>query len=179
MNKTNDEWRETLISALGRIGLLLLVMMVLLLISVFPLPFGAFGEIRPAFILMAIYYWAITRPGIFTLGRAFVLGIVFDLLAGYPLGMNAALFVLVHWLISIQRKFLLGQSFRVLWAGFVVTVLAVTVLQLVLFSAFNMSLMPPRAALLSALFTCLLFPVAAPVLSVFGRWISARASSLA
>jgi rod shape-determining protein MreD len=177
--KTNDGWREHLIGALGRLGLILLVMTVLLVVSLFPLTLGGYAEIRPAFILMAIYYWAIARPGIFTLPRVFILGIVFDLLAGFPLGLNTAIFVLAYWVTSTQRKFLLGQGFFVVWAAFAAVAAGNTFLQVLFFSAFSLSIVVPKAALVSLFFTCLLFPLVVPVLSAFGRWLSAKASLLA
>lgn len=177
--KKNDGWREPLIAMCGRFGLVLLVVLALLLISIFPLPLGTMGDIRPAFIVMVLYYWGITRPAILTLAVTLATGIAYDLLTAHPLGMNAAIFVLVYWTTRSQRKFLMGQSFLVVWAGLAMVVSCVSSLQWMLYSLFNMAMVNPFPVIVGAVFTIALFPLAVPVLSVFGKWVETRASSLA
>jgi rod shape-determining protein MreD len=92
-----DGWQETIWGTLGRLGLVLLVLLVLLLLSALPFNVGYAVDVRPVFILLAIYYWAVTRPETLNLPAVFFLGIFYDLLAGYPLGVEALTLVLVHW----------------------------------------------------------------------------------
>jgi len=150
-------WNESYLRIVGRWGLVLSGVFVLLILSVFPFKIAHRGEIRPAFLLMAVYYWAILRPPMPL--AAFVLGIFLDLLSDYPTGMSALILVTVQWLTSNQRKFFLGQSFLVIWAGFALVALAAGIVQWVLFSLFDMTLVPARSMLISALLSSFLFPL--------------------
>ena len=122
-----DEWHESLLRIVGRWGLGLAVVLALILLSAMPFRIVHLGEVRPAFMLMAVYYWTILRP---TPPLAvFALGLVLDLLSDYPFGMNAMVLVAVQALTAHNRKFLLGQSFLVIWAGFALFALGAGVLQ--------------------------------------------------
>lgn len=174
--KRHDGWRAPFVTTLGRIGLTFLVIFVLLLVSVFPLPGAHAADVRPAFILMAVYYWTIMWPATFTYFTTFLVGIAFDLLAGYPPGMHTVVLLLVQWVTRSQRKFMLGQPFRVIWAGLVLVAFVTAILQWALFSLFYGELITVKPVLVSALLTCALFPLAVPALSAFGRWIAQRSS---
>lgn len=154
----DEAWREIL-RVLGRFALGALALAVLIFLSVAPLRFGPLGAARPAFMLMAVYYWSMLRPA--PAWAAFALGLLLDLLGDYPFGMNALVLVLAQMVTARNRKFLLGQPFLVIWAGFAVVALGATALQWALFSLFNLSLAATGPALLSVLLSSLLFPLAA------------------
>ena len=80
---------------------------------VFPLPFEP--AIVPAFVVMAIFYWAIYRPSIVPPVFCFLLGIGADLIANFPLGLHALSFTLLQWFISSQRRYLMGQPYILTW----------------------------------------------------------------
>lgn len=171
-----DGWKGILLAAAARFGLTFLVIFVLLIVSTFPLPGPHLAEVRPAFVLMAVYYWTILFPGTFSYFLTFGLGIALDLLTGFPLGINAASLVLVQWVTFRQRKFMLGQPFGVLWAGLALVAVSIGTLQWLVFSIVNSQPAPLRSQLMSIAVTCALFPVAAPALSAFGRWVAVRSS---
>lgn len=174
--RTEDGWKGLLVAAATRAGLMFLVIFVLLIVSTFPLPGAHFAEVRPAFVLMAVYYWTILWPGTFSYFLTFGTGIALDLLAGFPPGMNALPLVLVQWVTHRQRKFMLGQPFRVVWAGLVLVAVCTGALQWAMYSAFSGHAMAVKPQVMSVLLTCALFPVAVPALSAFGRWVAARSS---
>jgi rod shape-determining protein MreD len=171
-----DGWKGLLVTAAARLGLMFLVVFVLLIVSTFPLPGAHFAEVRPAFVLMAVFYWTILWPGVFSYFLTFVTGIALDLMAGFPPGMNALPLVLVQWITYRQRKFMLGQPFRVIWAGLALVAVGTGALQWLMYSAFSGHAMAIRPQVMSVLVTCALFPAAAPALSAFGRWVAARSS---
>lgn len=171
-----EGWKGILLSVAGRIGLTLLVIFVLLLVSTFPLPGPHMAEVRPAFVLMAVYYWTILWPGTFGYFLTFCLGISLDLIAGFPPGLNAGPLVLVQWITFRQRKFMLGQPFPVLWAGLALMAAGTGLVQWVMFSLFSGHTMALRPQAMSVLVTCGLFPLVAPALSAFGRWVAVRSS---
>ncbi|HRI76425.1 MAG TPA: rod shape-determining protein MreD [Alphaproteobacteria bacterium] len=174
--RVQDSWKGILLSAASRLGLMCLVIFVLLIVSTFPLPGAHFSEVRPAFVLMAVFYWTILWPGVFTYFLTFCLGIALDLLAGFPPGLNALPLVLVQWITFRQRKFLLGQPFRVVWAGLALVAVCTGALQWLMYSIFTGHAIAVRPQVVSVVLTCALFPVAAPALSAFGRWVAARSS---
>lgn len=154
-----ERWQDVMLSVLGRLGVTLLVLFVLLTLSAFPFHAGSLGAIRPMFILIAIYYWSITRPDMLSPLATFATGLIFDLLCGYPLGMTALVLIAVQWIIRVQRKFLSGQAFRVLWAGMAVVALGAGLLQWLLFSLFTGALVPLAPVLISIFVTAAIFPI--------------------
>lgn len=157
-------WNEPVLKIIGRWGLVLLAIFVLFVLSMFPFRLTEMGEIRPAFMLMAVYYWAIMRPTPPLV--AFFVGFFLDLLLQYPPGMNAFVFVLTHWVTRNQRKFLMGQPFMVIWAGFALTALVAGILQWLLFALLDQAVAPIVPVLVSIAFTVFLFPLMAAALAV-------------
>ena len=94
---SGDGWQESAFGSLGRFLLTFLAVFLLIVLSIFPFSLGHFGEIRPSFLLMAIYYWAIMRPSTLSPLATFIVGIAFDLMAGFPLGLNALTLVVAQW----------------------------------------------------------------------------------
>jgi rod shape-determining protein MreD len=102
---------------------ILLALMILLGLLSLPVPYA--GSARPALVLMAVYYWAIYRPTLVPPVLCFAAGLLTDILSGMPLGLNALVLVIVQWIVRSQRRFLMGQTYKVLWAIFaLVAVLA-------------------------------------------------------
>ncbi len=72
------------------------------------------------FTLSSIYYWAIYNPKLIPIPLLFTLGLLKDLLTGMPfIGLSAFLFILVAMMTKQQRVFLSGQSFFMIWAGYI------------------------------------------------------------
>jgi rod shape-determining protein MreD len=172
-----QNWRDVMLGVLGRLGIIVLVLFVLLTLSAFPIQAGNLGAVRPVFILIAIYYWAITRPDMLPPLGVFATGIVFDLVCGYPLGMTALTLLVVQWVIRLQRKFLSGQPFRVIWAGMAVVALAAGLAQWLLFSLFYLSIVPPLPVLISAAVTAAVFPLVVLPLAKLNKVLAEKAAT--
>lgn len=127
-------------------------------------PFPA--EIKAPLFLMAIYYWSIYRPTLLPLWLVFIAGCLFDLISGYPLGLNALVFVMAQWFISTQRRFLTGQSFVMIWLGFAMLALLSGIVQWAVFGLFSAVWLPPGGALLSVLLGVTIFPVVCIILHI-------------
>lgn len=165
-------WKEYVLPAIWRAGIVLLALSVLLGLSLIPLEVAHLGDIRPFFMLAAIYYWAIMRPSMIPAALVFLLGLLLDLLYAYPLGMQALVLVTAYWVARGQRRFLMGQSFRVIWATFSVVALASGLIQWTAFSIFSLSLAPLQPPLVSSLLTALIFPLLVMPLSLVVRALS-------
>jgi rod shape-determining protein MreD len=144
-------------------GLRLLVPMALLavlfLLSVTALPVPHAGPVKPAFILMAVYYWSIFRPTLMPPSLCFFTGLLLDIMSGLPLGVNAIIFTLVQWIVRDQRRFLMAQAYVTTWAVFILVALGATFLQWGLYGLIRLHWSPVAPVLISAGATALLFPV--------------------
>lgn len=172
--KRNDGWKQSLFESTGRLGILLLIIFVLLILQCFPLRIGGFGEIRPAFLLMAVYYWAIYRPYMLGVVGAFVAGLALDLLTGVPLGLNALTLVAVRTLAASQQKFMLAQKFGVMWLCFALVAFGAGLLQWLVVTVLLLEATALQPVMFSALLTTLLFPALALPLYLINRAIDDR-----
>ncbi len=73
-----------------------------LVLSIIPLP-ELLEPLRPYWVAMVLIFWCLETQGIITLGAAFVLGLVLDLLSGSLLGMHALGLVILTYLVTRFR----------------------------------------------------------------------------
>ncbi|MDB2683110.1 rod shape-determining protein MreD [Alphaproteobacteria bacterium] len=93
-------------------------------------------------VLITLYYWFLYRPTLIPLWLTFVIGIIMDALTGVPLGLNTLIFVLLRLVITDQRRFLMAQTFPVVWLIFCVILVAYHVIQWLLQSFVLMTILP-------------------------------------
>jgi hypothetical protein len=74
------------------------------LLVVVPIGIPQWGRLAPPLMLVAVYYWSLSRPGLMPPSAAFVLGLFQDLLTGAPLGSGALILVLVQWILRSQQR---------------------------------------------------------------------------
>jgi rod shape-determining protein MreD len=130
----------------------------LVILSVVPVPIPGYGLVVPALGLMCVYYWAIHRPDLLPAVAVFVLGLLQDILSGAPTGVNALVLLLVYAVMRNQRRPFLGKPFPVMWVGFLfVAPCAIFVEWLVTCAAFG-RLVPPNTAFVQLLLTVALYP---------------------
>ena len=132
----------------------------LVMLSVLPLPIPGYGVVAPALALMAVYYWSIFRPDLMPSVAVVLLGLFQDSLSGMPFGVSALALLVVHGIVSAQRRFFLGKSFAVMWWGFMLISAGVAFGTWILLMVLSWSLIDPlpvvfRFALTLALFPCL------------------------
>ncbi|MDD3287863.1 MAG: rod shape-determining protein MreD [Alphaproteobacteria bacterium] len=135
------------------------ILFVLLGVVQWPLPY--LGAVTPSLALIAVYYWAVHRPDLFRPSSAFVVGLLYDAINGYPFGMSALIFVAIHQLALTQRRFFAGHSFFMMWSGFVLTMLCAMVANWLAMTLWNWDFMPLMPIFIQALFTVVIFPIPA------------------
>jgi len=155
-----------IVNRVARWGLTLLVIVILFILSSIPLDFFHLGEIRPSFMLIAVYYMTILRPSRMSSIMVFLLGLALDLISSFPLGLNALILVSVQWLVRSQRRFLLSQTFKFMWVGFFLVALAAGVVQWLVLSLFNLSIYSIKPVLFSVLLSSFIFPLVTLPLSI-------------
>ncbi len=174
--KSSSQFGTSTVRQFGRFGVTLSIIFVLLVLSAFPFPFWGLGEIRPAFLLIAVYYWAVFRPQMLSPAGAFAAGLALDLVSAWPLGMNALSLLVVQWVVKSQRNFLLGQNFMVIWFSFALVALLSGILQWAVFSLLELHFMSIRPVLTGILMTAVVYPLIAMPLFRINRTLERRSS---
>jgi rod shape-determining protein MreD len=150
------------------------LMVVLLGFNNIAVPFSLTSDIKAPLFLMALYYWSIYRPTLVPPWLAFLCGVAADVLSGGPMGLSACLFVLIQWLVSDQRRFLMGQSFVVVWIGFFFVSIIAALIEWLLFGLvhFNWPSLQPK--LFSVLLGFSIFPFICLCLHLTHKVLPAR-----
>ena len=143
--------------------------LLLVLVSVVPLPLPQYGRVASALALTAVYYWSLERPNLFPPAIAFELGLLQDLLTGSAIGVTALIFVAVQWVVRTQRRFLIGQPFVLVWWGFLLVALLAAVAEWLLFCLLNFVITPIEPAILRAGIAIALFPLFAAIMMWINR----------
>ncbi len=130
----------------------------------FLLDFVDFGtsfsiDIKPYFILICIYFWSIYRPSLLIPIYVFALGLIFDFVLNYPVGLHAILFVAIQWIFRDQRLFFIGQPYVIVWMGFALTCFVVMSLEWVLFSLLIDMVYSFNIVLYGTLTSTMIFPL--------------------
>lgn len=137
----------------------------LLLVNVIPTRVPGFAGVAPVLVMMGVYYWTIYRPDLLSPLTAFLVGLAHDILSGTPLGVTAAVLLMVQGVTESQRRFFLGSGFAASWWGFGLVSLVAVSLQWVLVSAVFGQVLESRVVLFSYLMTLSLYPVVSWVLA--------------
>lgn len=75
--------------------------LVALILQILPLP-EQIAAFRPDWIVAVLVYWCIALPNRFSIGTAFICGLVLDLLLGSTLGVRALALSLIAYVVSIN-----------------------------------------------------------------------------
>ena len=145
----------------------------LTIITVIPLDLPVIGAVSPVWPLIGVYVWSLLRPDLFPAAAAFAAGLLYDALSGAPIGVNAAVFVVAHLVVSgeRQRLFFYGKPFALVWFGFAIILFGALLFGWLLSSAWYGALLPARILVLQYLVTLGVFPLAAWALYGWRRLI--------
>ncbi|PJB71442.1 MAG: rod shape-determining protein MreD [Alphaproteobacteria bacterium CG_4_9_14_3_um_filter_47_13] len=167
----DQDFSFTKIEHAGRLLVPHLLLFGLLVLNVVALPFLPTAALKPQFVLMAVYYWAIYRPTLLPIFFCFIIGLVMDVLSGMPPGIYALVLVTVHWLVREQRRFLMGQPYSTIWAVFGVVSLVSVCVQWALYGLSSAHWSPLLPVLSSGALSLLLFPFVTLLLVVTHRML--------
>ncbi|MBI5120186.1 MAG: rod shape-determining protein MreD [Rhodospirillales bacterium] len=132
--------------------------LLLLLLSLLPLKLPGLASIMPPLALMGVFYWGVYRPDLLNGLSAFLIGFVYDLLAGLPIGVSALVLLLVHGFAHARRRSFLSHGFLVVWTGFAVTSAGAFLVTWLLVSILAGMATDPWPAFTQFLMTVLFFP---------------------
>jgi len=143
-----------------------------LLLSLVDIPLIESGEIRQGFLIIGLYFWLIYRPQLLPYPVVFGTGFLLDLLSGGLMGLNAFCFMVLALIIRSQRRFLLGQSWQMVWAGFFGAVFVIQSFQTLAYAASNTALPPMTPYIANIILTGLLYPLFHPILMALNRFLN-------
>jgi rod shape-determining protein MreD len=112
-----------------------------------------------------VYFWSLYRPDLFGTSAAFATGIIYDALAGLPLGLTALVLILARQLIVVQRRFIVARSFLVVSSCFLLLAPAVELARWLLACLWWGRLFPLQPIALSLVLTTALYPIASLLLA--------------
>ena len=156
-----------------RIGVVYAFMFLFLILNIISTSVPLETKIEIPLVIMMIYYWSIYRPTLLPPLLIFVSGICFDLLCGWPLGVNTFVFLLVRQIISDQRIFLTSQPFIVVWIGFMVVCVAALFMQWAFFGLIHGQMANTTTILTLGVVSIAAFPVMAILLHFTHKFLPA------
>ena len=142
------------------------VALLLMLLLMVPLRLPNFGTIAPPIVLMATFYWAVYRPDLVGPVAIGGLGLVQDVIAGTPIGMNAFICLIAYSTVVSQRQLFLAHGFFILWWGFALTALIAGFMGWAINSVMHFAMVPFDPVLYQSAAAISLFP---PAAWLFGR----------
>ena len=165
----NDFLSSENISWLWRVGLAHGLILFLFLLGVTSFGFSFDETVRPYFFIICIYFWSIYRPTLMSPVYVFILGLLFDILLGLPLGLHALLFVVLQWGIRDQRLFFLGQPYMIVWIGFAFTCFTMMSAEWLFFSIISEGVHDFQKVIYGTVISTLIFPLITLLFNVIYR----------
>ena len=154
-----------------RFGAVYLFLLACLLLDLQLAPFFYEFTIQATFILPAIYYLGVFRPAFIPPWLLFLMGLLQDLLTGLPLGIRSLLFITVYSLAKYQRIYFAGQSFMILWAGYIVLTGILGCGTYLLLSLLLWHLLPVYDFMFEILLMITIFPLMLPFLGLLNKML--------
>jgi rod shape-determining protein MreD len=140
------------------------IMAVFWVLDIIQIPFVPYEIFDVPFTLICVFYWTIYRPTLLPAWLIFIVGIGIDALTMMPLGLTALILIGAQKLVLLQRRYLMGQTFIHIWAGFtLIYALSIAVTALV-FALKGADIILPPSLMVSTATTLLAFPFVALVL---------------
>jgi rod shape-determining protein MreD len=145
------------------------VLVFLFFMNVFDVPFLTATYGRQAFLLAGLYFFLIYRPRLLPYPVIFGFGLMLDFIAGGLVGFNALCFMVLAIILRGQRRFLLGQSWVVVWAGFCVAAGTTIIFQAVIYAMVAMQMPPILPILLNIVISSFVYPLFLPLMIALNR----------
>jgi rod shape-determining protein MreD len=128
------------------------------------------GDIRPAFFFVGLYSILVLRPETMPQIAIFIYGILFDILSGTPLGFYALSGLILFFVLENGRRFLTGQSWPMIWSGFIISYVLLLLIEIIVFRIFLGKPIDEVGIAGRLLLTSLSFPVCFIPLLWIDRW---------
>ncbi|MEM6811164.1 MAG: rod shape-determining protein MreD [Pseudomonadota bacterium] len=146
--KLDWSWRILLVQSL---------ILVLFLLGFLNIPIS-FVEFKILFFFMALFYWSVYRPSLFSGIFLFFLGFLQDIIIGYPIGLHAVFYITFYFILKAQRTFIMAQTYFVQWLIFSLSVIFLLACEWIFFSLISLQFFGFEPLLWSFVFTICIYP---------------------
>lgn len=144
----------------------------LFLLNLADIPLLGSGMVPPAFLLIGIYYWTITKPALLPVPLVFVIALAFDIVSASVVGLHTLAFMIIVTILRSQRRYLLGQAWPVLWVGFFAAIMILSLLQAAVYTVSSGSLPSLWLVLASVAIGALTYPLLTPLMAGLNRFLT-------
>lgn len=148
-----------------RYGLPMATAILATFIDLLPLPDPGPAAIAPHLTLAVVFFWCVHRPELLPPGAIFVTGLIGDVVAALPPGMNAFSLLIVPLMLRQAPTTAMARASSVVWAAFAVAAIVVGMVRWLLGTSFWESPLPIRPFLFEIAFTVAVFPLVSWLLS--------------
>ncbi len=132
-------------------------------LMIFPplLPTGIpdFSMVAPDFLLISVYHWTLYRPAQLPYPLLFLIGLAGDLATAVPVGLTSLLLLVLRAIMLSRRRFFVGLSFSLLWAGFAVAAVTASATRWLVGSLFHAHLLDLRGFVFQTVLTVACYPL--------------------
>ncbi len=146
------------LAAYVRESLPLVFTMLVVFVDLAPRPAPGGGGVAPFFTLVAVYFWCVYRPDLMGNVPVFVVGLVYDLLSGLPLGGTSFALVVGRSMLVAGHRFFRAKSFTVIWALFLLWAPGVELIRYLVMAAILGVVVDPSPLLIQCVLTIALYP---------------------
>lgn len=136
-----------------------IIIAVLVLLSIMPLGLGKLALIYPSVEAICVIYWSVYRPRVMPYWFAFLLGLCWDAIYGWPLGITAFGCVMLRFLVVFYRSYFHTGMFPALWQSVAFTLAAYTIYAWLALSMVYNSALPVDVAMIQWAFTVAVYPL--------------------
>lgn len=123
----------------------------------------------PIIPLVVVYFWSLYSPGHLPAASIFAIGLLQDLLSGGPLGLWPAVYLAVQYVAISQQAYFLGREVHVVWMGFAVAAISVSIMLWLFMSLLSATLLPLGGLAMQMLTTIAVYPLFAIAFGDFHR----------
>ena len=122
--------------------------------------------------LSSIYYWSIYHPSLLPPWLLFCAGVLKDLITGLPfIGLSAIIYICVFIIVKQQRVFLSGQSFLMIWAGYLLVSLFACFIFWAFLCFYLFEFAPYNKYLYEGAIMVLTFPIMLTLMGIIHRFL--------
>lgn len=144
------------------------------LVDMLPVPSAAPSALAPLTTVAVVFFWSMHRPDLMTPVAAAGAGILFDALAGLPLGLTGLALLLTRALAAAPDPILHDRPALLVWGSFLLVAAAALLLRWLVASVWSLQLFALRPVLFELALTVAVYPLVAALmgrvaLAVLGR----------
>lgn len=136
-----------------------LICLLLFFLCIIPKHIWGMNSVMPLLPLIPIFYWGRSQASEIPLWFACIIGLLMDAVSGMHLGVSAILYLLFLFVLDTQNAHFRKEGFVLLWFYFAIMLAALSILQIVIMSAFSKQLYALTPAFLQFLLTTCLYPL--------------------